>query len=378
MTAHAKLSASGAHRWMVCAGSVRMEEDLPDTSSEFAEQGTAAHELAERCLKEDVTADFYAGKTFNGFEADAEMVESVQLYLDYVRNHQGEVLIEQKVDFSPWVSEGFGTCDCLVIEGHTASVIDLKYGKGVKIDAEENKQAMLYALGALIEYEFIFDEIDTFKLSIVQPRLDHISEWEVSREDLLKFGEEAKQRATEALEEDAELTPDEHACKFCKAKATCRALAEHAIKIAAEGFESVEEPITLKDISKLSNAEVAALLPQLNTLSGWIKALEAHALNELEQGHDVPGYKLVAGRSIRKWRNEEDAEKALRGSKLKVAEIFTKKLISPTQAEKALGKGNPILQEQVITPEGKPTLAPLKDKRPALEVNPTEGFSKVD
>ena len=154
-------------------------------------------------------------------------------------------------------------------------------------------------------------------------------------------------------------------------------MAEHNLKTAAEGFEAIEVPITVKDVSHLSNTEVATLLPQLNIFTNWIKAVEAYALHELEQGREVPGYKLVTGRSIRKWRNEADAEKALRASKLKVAEIFTKKLISPTQAEKALGKSNRILQEQVIKPEGRPALAPLKDKRPALEVSPTEGFSQV-
>lgn len=376
MTAHAKLSASGAHRWMECSGSVHMEDGLPDTTSEFAEYGTAAHELAERCLKEDVTADYFAGKVFNGHEADEEMVEGVQSYLDYVRSHKGEVLIEQRVDFSPWVSEGFGTCDCLVIEGDTASVIDLKFGKGVRVDAENNPQAMLYALGALNEYEFIFDEINTFKLAIVQPRLDHVSEWTLSREELLAFGEQAKERADLALSDEAPLTPGESQCRFCKAKATCRALAEHSLKTAADGFEAVDVPVTVKDVAKLSNEEVAALLPQLNTLTDWIKAVEAHALAELEQGRNVPGYKLVEGRSIRKWRNEEDAEKAL-SSELEAEDIFTKKLISPTQAEKALGKAHPILKEHVVKPEGKPAIAPESDKRPALEVNPTEGFSKV-
>lgn len=377
MTAHAKLSASGAHRWLVCAGSVSMEEGFPDTTSKFAEHGTAAHELAERCLKEDVTAEYFVGQTFNGFEVDAEMVEAVQLYLDYIRNHSGEVLIEQKVDFSPWVHEGFGTCDCLVIEGHTASVIDLKYGKGVKVDAENNSQAMLYALGALNEYEFLFDEINTFKLAIVQPRLDHISEWEVSREDLLAFGQYAKERADAALAEDAEVTPEEHACKFCKAKASCRTLAEHSLQVAAEGFEAVEVPITLKDPKKLTNKEIAALLPQMKAIVDWTKAVEAFALAELEHGHEVPGYKLVEGRSIRKWADEDAAEKALRGSKLKVADIFTKKLVSPTQAEKLLGKNHPILQEFSVKPEGKPAIAAESDKRPALVVDVTEGFSKV-
>ncbi len=377
MTAHAKLSASGAHRWMTCSGSVEMEEDFPDTSSTFAEHGTAAHELAERCLKEDVTADFYRSKDFNGFAVDAEMVEAIQLYLDYVRNHSGEKWVEQRVDFSPWVPGGFGTCDCLVIEGKTASVIDLKYGKGVKVDACNNSQAMLYALGALNEYEFLFDEIEIFKLAIVQPRLDHISEHTISKKELLAFGEYAKERAEAALAESAPFTPGDKQCRFCKAKASCRALAEHSLKIAAEGFEAVEIPLTLKDPKKLTSEEVAALLPQLNLIVGWAKAIEAYALATLEHGQEIPGYKVVEGRSIRKWADESAAENALRRSKLKIAEIFTKKLISPTQTEKLLGKNHPILREFSVKPEGKPAIAVETDKRPTLVIDVAEGFSKA-
>ena len=207
MTEHAKLSASGAVRWLECPASVGMEEAFPDTSSEFAEHGTAAHELAERCLTEDVTAEFHSGKTFNGFDADAEMAEAVQLYLDYVRNHKGKMFVEQVVDFSPWVEDGFGTCDCIVIAGNTAYVTDLKYGKGFRVDAENNPQLMLYALGALNEYEFIFDHINLFSLAIVQPRLDHISEFRITKSELLAWAETVKVKAQQCLEEDAPFNP---------------------------------------------------------------------------------------------------------------------------------------------------------------------------
>lgn len=385
---HAKLSASGSYRWMNCAASVRMEEGIEDTSSDFANQGTVAHEVAEDCLRFKTEPEAWLGKThvligedgepYYEYEVDQEMVDAVQLYIDFVNGVKGQLLIEQRVDYSPWVPDGFGTSDAVVIEGSTVNIIDLKYGKGVKVDADNNSQAMLYALGAMNEYEFIFDDIDTFNLVIVQPRLDHISEWTVTREQLLAFGEEAKAKAELTQQQDAPFTPGEKQCKFCKASATCRALAAKNLEIAAEEFQDVVVPITVKSPDKLTNDEIAVLLPQLAGLTNWVKSLEAHALALLEVGQDIPGYKLVAGRSIRKWSSDESAEAALRScSKLKVADIFTKKLVSPTQAEKLLGKGHPILKEHCIKPDGKPAIAPESDKRPAIVVELGADFKEV-
>lgn len=377
MTAHAKLSASGSHRWLNCPASVSREEALPESTSVFAEEGTAAHELAEACLAKNLDAYQFLGQTFNGFEVDQEMADAVQMYLDYVRDQEGHKLFEQRVDFSLWVPGGFGTCDCFVLNSDIATVADLKYGKGVRVDAEDNTQMMLYALGCLSDFEFMFNTIETFKLVIVQPRMDHISEWEISRDDLLAFGDVVEKRAKLALGESPTAIPGEKQCRFCNAKATCRELAEHCLQTAAEGFESVEQPIVVKDPQKLDNTEIAALLPQLKLLESWVKALEAYALAELEQGREVPGHKLVEGRSIRKWADEDAAEQALRGSKLKVAEIFTKKLVTPTQAEKLLGKNHPLLDELVVKPKGKPAIAVESDKRPAIEIDVTDGFDEV-
>lgn len=383
MTAHAKLSASGSHRWLNCAASVRMEEPYPDTTSSYAEEGIAAHHLAEVCLREDCNTDKFLGVAFHeypDYPVDDEMVESVQHYLDYVRGLDGDLLIEQRVDFSEWVPEGFGTADAIVMgngeDDGLVTVIDLKYGKGVRIDAENNPQAMLYALGALSEYEFIFN-CDTFRLVVVQPRLDHISEWEISYSDLVEWAEAVKEKAELALQDNAPFNPGEKQCKFCRAKGNCRALAEHALTVAADEFSSIETPIVVKDANRLDNVEIAALIPQLDLLADWVKSIEATAIQALEHGQEVPGYKLVAGRSIRKWSSESSAEGALRKSKLKVADIFSKKLISPTQAEKLLGKTHPILTELVVKPDGKPTLAPESDKRPALQPSAQQDFKEA-
>jgi len=375
MTAHAKLSASGAHRWMNCPASISMEEGVPDRGSTFAAEGTAAHEVAENCLSLGLNACDMSGEEIvvedQVFVVDDEMVEAVQLYVDYVRDQKGDLLVEKRVDFSPWVPGGFGTADAIVLDNNVATVIDLKYGRGVKVDAEENPQAMAYALGALYGYDFLFD-CETFKLVIVQPRLDHISEWEISRDDLMVWAEDKLKPAADlALSDNPPFQPGDSQCRFCKAKATCRALADHAHAVVMDGFGG-----SVKDPAKLSNEEVAELLPEVDLVTGWAKSLEAYALQQLETGQDVPGYKLVAGRSTRKWRDEAEAEAALR-KKLKVGECFSKKLITPPAAEKLLGKGHAILADHVTKPEGKPALAPISDKRPALEIDPSQGFDKV-
>lgn len=374
--AHAKLSASGAHRWMACPASVAMEADYPDEGSSYAAEGTAAHKLAEQCLHEDMDAEAFLGTFVDGFEVDLEMADAVQQYLNYVRDLPGFRFIEQRVDFSPWVPGGFGTADTVAIDDGTATIVDLKYGKGVRIDAEENPQAMLYGLGALNDFQFVHD-IDVLKLVIIQPRLDHISEWEISRDELEIWAGRCVGPAAEvALSDEPEFSPGEKQCRFCKAKATCRALAEFNIRTAADGFTVVGEPIDVKRPDKLSDAEIAALIPQLDTLTTWAKAVEAYALAQLEKGQDVPGYKLVEGRSIRKWGDEDAAGKAL-SRKLGAKNAFTKKLITITEAEKQLGKKDPLIAKYTVRPPGKPALAPLSDKRPALQIDPTEGFDEV-
>jgi hypothetical protein len=341
-----------------------MEKDYPDTTSPFAEEGTKAHDLAEVHLR--------AGTD----PATDEMGSFVQIYLDYVRNLPGTLLVEQRVDFSEWVPDAFGTADAIVMNGTHLHVVDLKYGRGVRVDAEDNPQALCYALGALTEYGFLYD-FETVSVAIVQPRLDHISEWQISRGALLSWADYYLRPAAEAAEaENAARVPGEKQCQFCKAKGACRALAKHNIALASEGFSAVGNPIALKDTEALSLPEIAGILPHLDLLTSWAKAVSAHAYGASEVGGDVPGYKLVNGRSSRSWIDDAAAEAVLR-RRLKVSGAYTKKLITPAAAEKALGKDHKILADHCQKTTGNPVLAKVSDKRPALDFNPAEGFSQV-
>ena len=226
---------------------------------------------------------------------------------------------------------------------------------------------MLYALGAYHDYGFI-DEIKTVIINIVQPRLDHISEWEISISDLLKWGEWVSQRAEMCLEPNAEFNPGEKQCLWCKAKPSCRALMKQTESVIMAAFDNIDE---LKPVSRLTEEEMARALDQRKMILGWFDSIEQYATERLESGHGFTGYKLVAGRSLRQWGNEEIAETAL--FEVLGDDAFTRKLVSPAQAEKALGKQKAkLIENLIVKPEGKPTLAPASDSRPAVNITPDD------
>lgn len=382
MTAHAKLSASGAHRWMNCPGSVKAEAGYGDNSSPYAQEGTNAHELADHCLINDVDAEFYVGDGTFGVDVTEEMAENVQKYLDYVRSLPGDLHSEQRVEFDTWVPGGFGTADAVVVHEGKCTVADLKYGKGVPVSAEDNPQLKLYALGVYSHFEFIY-EIDTFRLAVVMPRYGadgYIDEWEISVEDLLEWGERVKDLAEIALRIGAPRVPGESQCRWCKAKNNCKAAAEHHLAVIADGFETIQEPIEPRDPDGLSNADIGAILPQIDTIRAWLSVIEARAADEIQSGNEVPGYKMVAGRTSRAWTDEEAAEKSLKRL-VGAGEAYTKKLLTPPQAEKKIKdkkQRERFMSKYVESKVGAPTLVPESNKKPALEFNPAEGFETDD
>jgi len=374
VTAHAILSASGAHRWLNCTPSAKLEQQMPEEKSEYAAEGSFAHKLAEhhlsyqlakiggakyeKQLKKLKTNDFYC----------QEMEDHVNTYVDfaierineaYSKSKDAVVLLEQKIDFSPWVPEGFGTGDLIIIADKTLEVIDLKYGKGVPISAENNPQMRLYGLGAFNEFDMLYD-IKNVAMTIVQPRLDNVSTEELEYSELLAWGNDyVKPLADLAFNGGGEFMAGDH-CRFCKAKATCRARAEKNMELAKYDFQ---------DPPLLSHDEVADILFKADELKSWAGDVQTYALDQAEKhGVKFPGWKLVEGRSNRKYLDEEKVAETLTGAGYKEDDLYTRVLKGITAMEKFVGKKKftELLKDLVIKPAGKPTLVPESDKRPEI------------
>jgi len=366
--AHAQLSPSSAVRWMSCPGSVALCKGLPDESSKYADEGTDAHELAALCLESGKDASHYLGLTLGkGHEVNDEMVLAVQDYLDYVRGvvaaTSGTLMTEQRLPITEITGEpgAHGTSDVVILAGDELIIVDLKYGRGVPVSAEDNPQLQIYALAAYNEFSLAQD-FTQVRMVIHQPRLGAVSEWTQTVEELQEFGELVGESAEITRQPDALLNPTEKGCKFCKASSTCPALREAAMA----DFENLVP-------AQADDDELATAMAKADLIDGWLRAVRGEVERRLLQGQAVRGYKLVQGkRGARQWSNKEEAEAALKSMRLKVEEMYDLTLISPTTAEKLTKAGTlgpkqwTKVQTLITQSEGKPSVAPESDKRPAL------------
>lgn len=366
MSKHAILSASGAHRWMNCTPSARLEQEFDDNSGEAAVEGTAAHALSEHKLRKALK--MRSKKPVSPYDSD-EMDNYTDGYVEFVLEviEQAKqicsdplILIEQRLDFSKYVPEGFGTGDCLIIADGTLHIIDFKYGQGVLVSAEDNPQMKLYALGALDLFDGIYD-IEMVSMTIYQPRRENVSTSTVSKENLYQWAEEVlKPKAELAFNGDGNYCPGEW-CQFCRAAVKCRARAEAKMKLAT--FEFALPPL-------LSDEEIADILSSIGDLTNWANEIIAYATDAaVNHGKKWPGFKVVEGRSNRKYKDEEAVAEAAKNAGYR--DIYKQSLITITEMEKLMGKSkfNEILGELVMKPPGKPTLVPVSDKRPEMNTS---------
>jgi hypothetical protein len=381
--AHALLSASGSSRWLNCTPSARLEEQFPDSSSDFAAEGTLAHELAEAKLRarhngDEETLTHVRARVHAHVLYSEDMEQYTDQYVDYVtevfaearaRDKAAIIETEVRVSLEAYVPEGFGTIDNVIIGGATLDVIDLKYGKGVRVSAEENSQLKLYALGALQEYSFLY-HIDTVRMHIHQPRLDAVSVYEISAAKLLIWGEEVViPRAKEAHTGEGEQVPGSW-CHFCKAKHRCAALGREALELAQQDY--YKEPLIMTD------EQVLEVYEKADRMVSWLNGLEARMLQEAIEGKKWQGLKLVEGRSKRRISDEDQAIQALRADGFTDEDFMTMELQGITALEKLLGKKGfeSVLGPLVVKPAGKPTLVSASDKRPELQ--PGDAASDYD
>ena len=368
MTSHAFLSASASHRWLACPPSARLCAEIPDEESPYARQGTDAHELCQYLVEKELGRDV-TDPTPNLEFYDAEMQEAAEGYCSFVMEQIAKakelctdplVCVEQKLDYSKWVQDGFGTGDCVIVADDTLHIIDMKYGVGVLVsaageDGTGNSQLKCYALGALDTFGELYD-IRRIRLSIYQPRRENIDTFEMSTEELLKWADEVlSPRAKLAYEGKGEFCAGEH-CRFCRIKATCRKRAAYSLELAK--YEFAEAP-------SLTTEEIAVILPQIDTLVSWADDIKAYALEQALSGTSYPGFKLVEGRSVRKYTDEAAVINAVASEGF---DPFEKKLLGITAMQKLLGKTkfDELLSGLVEKPKGKPTLVPESDKRPAV------------
>lgn len=360
--AHALLAPSSSERWISCPPSAMKNAAVADTSSSYAQQGTDAHALCEYKVL-TALGHRVRGPTPDLAYFDEEMAEHTDAYCEFIMEQvqlakqtcaDPLVLVEQRLDFSRWVQDSFGTADCIIVADGTLTVVDFKYGLGVLVEAEDNPQMRMYALGALHLFEALYD-IHTIRTIIFQPRRDNVSIAEISKNDLLTWADEVLIPAAElAAKGEGEYKAGKH-CQFCKVKATCRKRAEYNLEMARYDFAV---PDTLDD------EEISVILNRADTFISWVNDVKEYALEQAISGRSFPGFKVVEGRSNRKYTDETAVAQAVTDAGF---DPYEKKLMGVTAMTKLLGKKqfDALLGSLIEKPKGKPTLVPTSDKRPA-------------
>lgn len=360
---HAVLSASSSHRWLECPPSAKLNAEIADKASEYAQQGSSAHELAEYKIK-SFLGENAKDPTDSLTYLDQEMADCTDSYAEYVAEQVAKakehckdpiVLVEQRLDFSKWVPQGFGTGDCVIVADDVLTIIDLKYGVGILVEAEKNPQMMCYALGALQLFDGIYD-INKVSMTIFQPRREHISTFEITKEELLKWADTILAPTAQlAASGDGEFKAGAH-CQFCKVKATCRKRAEYNLELARYDFEM---PATLED------EEIEVILSKVDELIAWGSDIKEYALQSALSGKQWNDWKLVEGRSNRRYTDETVVADTVKAAGY---DPYEHKVLGITAMTKLLGKTKfeKLLGGYLEKPQGKPTLVPMSDKRPAI------------
>ena len=365
---HARLNASSSHRWMMCPPSVKLSEQFADKPSPYAEEGTFLHELCELKLHRylgdmvpELIEEQYAEHRDNDFYSDeAESVtdEYVAFCIETIEAVRLScpdplIMVEHRLDYSEYVPEGFGTGDLVIVADGVIEVIDFKGGRGVRVDANRNSQLMLYGLGALLEFDPLYD-IHTVRMTIVQPRLSNTSTYEITAQELIRWAEtEVRPKAMLAYEGAGEFCAGEW-CRFCKARYTCRKRSEYHMRLAEHDFRQPD---------LLSDEEIADILPVADSLNSWVQDLLAYATQAAVNGKSWPGYKLVAGRTVRKYTSEAEVIKA--ATEAGYTDIYKTTLLGVGDLEKRMGRKRfgEVLGKFIVKPVGAPTLVPETDAR---------------
>lgn len=378
MTQHALLSASAAHRWLQCTAAPKMEAKFPDTTSEYAKEGTLAHSIAElklRAYAVEPMSHATFTRRLNKLKKDElyqqEMDTHTETYLHYVKgillSYQSKpyAVVEKRVDFSQYVPQGFGTADCLIMAPGELHVVDFKYGKGVPVDAVNNPQMRLYALGALSTYQLLY-QFRTVHMHIVQPRIQNFSQETLGIDILRQWAEDVvKPKAQEALSADGGKFHPGECCRFCRAKAPCKARSEYYAAMVDTAYEK-------RDMTMITMPELGEYLKKAKLLKEWAENLQEYAISQCLQGVHVPGWKCVEGRGIRAFTDTDAAFSRLMENGIDESILYERVPLTLAKTEKAIGKKlfEELVSEYIEKKPGKPALVPESDKRPPLDLTP--------